>query len=254
MKTKLKRWFIELSYNGAAFSGWQRQINAPSVQQTIEEAMSLVFQNRIELLGCGRTDTGVHAKSYFAHFDTEDSIEPNALVFKLNSILKNDIGISRICPVSDTLHARFDANSRTYKYFVLFDKNPFELQYSHYIYGAKPDVELMNQAAEFLLGERDFSCFEKIGSDNSTSICNITHAKWEKTESGIVFEISANRFLRNMVRAIVGTLLAVGLKSTTIEDFKNILKNKDRIQAGASAPAKGLFLWHITYPNIKSYE
>lgn len=254
MKTEQKRWFIELSYNGAAFSGWQRQLNAPSVQQTIEEALSLVLKKSTELLGCGRTDSGVHAKSFFAHFDTDVSFEPVTLVFKLNSILKNDIGILRICPVNNELHARFDATLRTYKYFVLFDKNPFEIPFSYYIYGTKPDLEKMNEAAKLLLGEHDFSCFEKIGSDNSTSICKVSHAKWSKTDSGTVFEISANRFLRNMVRAIAGTLLDVGLEDISIEEFKIIIKNKDRSLAGASAPAKGLFLWDITYPNLKSYE
>lgn len=250
----LNRWFIELSYNGACFSGWQRQINAPTVQQTIEEALSLVFKKPIEVVGCGRTDSGVHAKSFFAHFDTETSFDQTALTFKLNSILKNDIGIARICSVNNDLHARFDATSRTYKYFVLFDKNPFELPFSHYIYGKKPNIDRMNQAAKLLLGEQDFSCFEKIGSDNSTSICTISYAKWNVTKDGVVFEISANRFLRNMVRAIVGTLLDVGLENYTVEEFKTILKNKDRSQAGASAPAKGLFLWEIAYPNLKSYE
>ncbi len=254
MKTEQKRWFIELSYNGAAFSGWQSQLNAPAVQQTIEEALSLVFKKPIDLLGCGRTDSGVHAKSFFAHFDTEVSFEPIALVFRLNSILKNDIGISRICSVNNKLHARFDATLRVYKYFVLFEKNPFEIPFSHYIYGTKPDIEKMNEAAHLLLGKHDFSSFEKIGSDNSTSICIVSHAEWTKTESGTVFEISANRFLRNMVRAIVGTLLDVGLEDISLEEFKTIIKNKDRSQAGASAPAKGLFLWDITYPNLKSYE
>lgn len=254
MKTEQKRWFIELSYNGSAFSGWQRQLNASSVQQTIEEAISLIFQKPTEILGCGRTDSGVHAKSFFAHFDTEMSFEPVDLIFKLNSILNNDIGISRICSVDNELHARFDATLRTYKYFVLFEKNPFEIPFSHYIYGTKPDIEKMNLAAQLLLGEHDFSCFEKIGSDNSTSICKISHAKWTKNESGTVFEISANRFLRNMVRAITGTLLEVGLDDISMEKFKTILKSKDRSQAGPSAPAKGLFLWEITYPNLKSYE
>ncbi len=254
MKKEDKRWFIELSYDGGTFSGWQRQNNAPSVQQSIEEALTLALQQKTEIVGCGRTDAGVHARSFFAHFDSTADIDPANLCFKLNSILGKTIGIQRITQVDNKLHARFDATARTYQYHVLFKKDPFTIDQAHYIYGKQPNIELMNKASAELLGEKDFSCFEKIGSDNSTSICHVTSATWAKTDAGALFEISANRFLRNMVRAIVGTLLEVGLETRTLAEFKTLLSTKERSNAGASAPAKGLFLHKIAYPNICSYE
>lgn len=254
MKTEFKRYFIELSYNGSNFSGWQRQNNASTVQQTIEEGLSLLLGSVTEIVGCGRTDTCVHANSYFAHFDTEVQFEPERLVFKLNSYLSQDIGVYRIFETTSDVHARFNATERTYRYFVSLKKNPFQIPTSHYIYGKTPNINAMNEAAKLLLGEQHFGAFEKIGSDNSTSICTVSRATWTETNGGIVFEITADRFLRNMVRAIVGTLLDVGVGETSLEDFKRIIESKDRGQAGASAPAKGLFLWNITYPNFKSYE
>ncbi len=254
MEATKKRYFIELCYDGSAFSGWQKQQNAASVQETLEKALSLILGEEISAVGCGRTDTGVHAKSFFAHFDTELAIQTNQLTFKLNSLLKNSIGIFRILEVENDLHARFSALERTYKYQLLFKKIPFELPFSHYIYGKRPDVEKMNDAAHKLIGTHNFSCFEKIGSDNSTSICTLTKAEWSLTKNGAVFEIKANRFLRNMVRAIVGTLLELGLGEIDHKEFDKILKSEDRSIAGPSAPAKGLFLYDITYPKLKSYE
>ena len=240
------RYFIELSYNGKNYHGWQIQPDAISVQEKINNALSTVYQKDIQIVGAGRTDTGVHASQMFAHFDIDKSIDDN-LVFKLNSILPNDIFIKAIFLVDDEKHARFDALSRSYEYKIWLGRNPFLLDFSWQIHSQKPNIALMNEAAKLLLDYEDFESFSKVKTDVHTFNCNVTEAFWIQKENQLTFHISANRFLRNMVRAIVGTLLDVGLDKISISDFKNIIESKNRSNAGLSVPAKGLFLTQIKY-------
>lgn len=240
------RYFIELSYNGKNYHGWQIQPDAISVQEKINNALSTVYQKDIQIVGAGRTDTGVHASQMFAHFDIDKFIDDN-LVFKLNSILPNDIFIKAIFLVDDEKHARFDALSRSYEYKIWLGRNPFLLDFSWQIHSQKPNIALMNEAAKLLLDYEDFESFSKVKTDVHTFNCNVTEAFWIQKENQLTFHISANRFLRNMVRAIVGTLLDVGLEKISISDFKNIIESKNRSNAGLSVPAKGLFLTQIKY-------
>nr|WP_298991754.1 tRNA pseudouridine(38-40) synthase TruA [uncultured Polaribacter sp.] len=240
------RYFIELSYNGKNYHGWQIQPDAISVQEKINNALSTVYQKDIQIVGAGRTDTGVHASQMFAHFDIDKFIDDN-LVFKLNSILPNDIFIKAIFLVDDEKHARFDALSRSYEYKIWLGRNPFLLDFSWQIHSQKPNVTFMNEAAKLLLDYEDFESFSKVKTDVHTFNCNVTEAFWVQKDNQLTFHISANRFLRNMVRAIVGTLLDVGLEKISISDFKNIIESKNRSNAGLSVPAKGLFLTQIKY-------
>ena len=240
------RYFIELSYNGKNYHGWQIQPDAISVQEKINNALSTVYQKDIQIVGAGRTDTGVHASQMFAHFDIDKLIDDN-LEFKLNSILPNDIFIKAIFLVDDEKHARFDALSRCYEYKIWLGRNPFLLDFSWQIHSQKPNIALMNEAAKLLLDYEDFESFSKVKTDVHTFNCNVTEAFWIQKENQLTFHISANRFLRNMVRAIVGTLLDVGLEKISISDFKNIIESKNRSNAGLSVPAKGLFLTQIKY-------
>lgn len=243
------RLFIRLSYCGASFSGWQSQLNAPSVQATLERALSIAFGETIEVVGAGRTDAGVNARSYIAHFDlSRDRIEePEALVRKINAILPLSIHVFELIPVAEDAHARFDATSRTYRYYVHTAKDPFAT--FSYLYTYPLDMEAMNEAAARLLGRRDFSCFEKSGADNATSICNLTQARWRALDAThLEFTITADRFLRNMVRAVVGTLLDVGRGRLPSANVDDILASKDRCKAGQSVPGEALFLDEITYP------
>ena len=240
------RYFIELSYNGKNYHGWQIQPEAISVQEKINNALSTVYQKDIQIVGAGRTDTGVHASQMFAHFDIDKLIDDN-LVFKLNSILPNDIFIKAIFLVDDEKHARFDALSRSYEYKIWLGRNPFLLDFSWQIHSQKPNVTLMNEAAKLLLDYEDFESFSKVKTNVHTFNCNVTEAFWVQKDNQLTFHISANRFLRNMVRAIVGTLLDVGLDKISISDFKNIIESKNRSNAGLSVPAKGLFLTQIKY-------
>ena len=240
------RYFIELSYNGKNYHGWQIQPDAISLQEKINNALSTVYQKDIQIVGAGRTDTGVHASQMFAHFDIDKSIDDN-LVFKLNSILPNDIFIKAIFLVDDEKHARFDALSRSYEYKIWLGRNPFLLDFSWQIHSQKPNIALMNEAAKLLLDYEDFESFSKVKTDVHTFNCNVTEAFWVQKDNQLTFHISANRFLRNMVRAIVGTLLDVGLEKISISDFKNIIESKNRSNAGLSVPAKGLFLTQIKY-------
>ncbi len=240
------RYFIELSYNGKNYHGWQIQPDAISVQEKINNALSTVYQKDIQIVGAGRTDTGVHASQMFAHFDIDKFIDDN-LVFKLNSILPNDIFIKAIFLVDDEKHARFDALSRSYEYKIWLGRNPFLLDFSWQIHSQKPNVTFMNEAAKLLLDYEDFESFSKVKTDVHTFNCNVTEAFWVQKDNQLTFHISANRFLRNMVRAIVGTLLDVGLEKISITDFKNIIESKNRSNAGLSVPAKGLFLTQIKY-------
>lgn len=243
------RWFLKLAYNGTRFHGWQRQPNAASVQETIEKALSTIFQRNVEITGAGRTDTGVHAGEMFAHFDTEDnSFEKDRLLRSLNYMCGRDIAIYDVFPVKPDSHARFDALSRTYRYYLSTQKSPFGYELCHFV-PVMPDVKAMNQAAAILLEESDFTSFAKLHTDNKTNICNVTEAGFViNTEGKLVFTITADRFLRNMVRSIVGTLLMVGSGKIGIEDFKRIIDCRDRCKAGTSAPACGLFLEKIEYP------
>ena len=239
------RYFLQLSYHGKNYAGWQRQNNAISVQEVIEENLSKIFNEPVEIIGCGRTDTGVHAKQYYAHIDTEKDL-PENLLYRINNMLPDDIAIHEIFKVNDTLHARFDAVNRTYKYFIHFNKNPFVEEQS-FLMHQKPNIDKMNRCIQQLFGEHDFSSFEKKGSDNKTSVCKLENAFWQPTENGLVFTITANRFLRNMVRRITAALLMVGLDKMNEQELINAVLNKEILNVKMAVPAKGLFLWQIEY-------
>lgn len=244
------RYFIHLAYNGTPYHGWQIQPNATSVQETLNKAFSVLLQSEINLMGAGRTDTGVHAKEMYAHFDFEASIDIPNLVHKLNSFLPKDIVIHDIISVHDDAHTRFDATKRTYEYHIHQFKNPFLDELSWYFHQPL-DINLMNEAAKLLFNYTDFECFSKVNTDVNTFDCTIFEAHWKRGENDqLVFTISANRFLRNMVRSIVGTLVNVGLHKITIEDFVQIIESKSRDKAGFSVPAHGLYLTQITYDYI----
>ena len=243
------RYFLRLAYNGLPFHGWQRQPNAVSVQENIEKALSLIFQKKIDITGAGRTDTGVHAKEMFAHFDVDQEItDIDRKITSLNRLLGKDIAVFDIIPVTPDAHARFDAVRRTYRYYVSPEKSPFIYHLSHTI--THPlDIEAMNEAARKLLEVSDFSSFAKLHSDNKTNICKVDEAFWERRDDGlIVFTISADRFLRNMVRAVVGTLIEVGYKKLSQAEFVKIIESHDRCMAGMSMPPQALFLEKISYP------
>lgn len=240
------RYFIELSYNGKNYHGWQIQPDAISVQEKLNNALSTIFQEKIEVVGAGRTDSGVHASQMFAHFDIEKKLKKE-VVFRINSILPNDIAVSQVFLVNNEKHARFDASSRSYEYKIWLGRNPFLLDFSWQIHSQKPNLDLMNKAAKLLLEYTDFQTFSKVKTEVYTFNCDITEAYWIQNKNELIFHISANRFLRNMVRAIVGTLLDVGLGKISIEDFEQIIESKNRANAGLSVPAKGLFLTHIKY-------
>jgi tRNA pseudouridine38-40 synthase len=248
MTESMQRYFLQLSYNGTRYFGWQRQPNAISVQEVIEKTLSTVLREEIAVVGAGRTDTGVHASFYVLHFDVVNEIhEPEKLVYHLNRFLPDDIAIRKIWKVDNYLHARFSAISRTYKYFISTEKNPFQTETS-FQYTGYLDVDKMNEAGLVLFEFADFTSFSRLHSDVKTNNCKILKAEWYKDGKMLVFTIKADRFLRNMVRAIVGTLLEVGKGKITVDDFRKIIESKDRCAAGTSAPAKGLFLVDIEYP------
>ena len=242
------RYFLEFSYQGTHYHGWQIQPNAISVQEVLEKSIGLLLRKTIKITGAGRTDTGVHARQMFAHFDVEKSIDIPDLVYKLNSFLPKDIAVKTIHPVSDSAHARFGAVSRRYDYVIHTKKDPFLVETSWYL-SKDLDVDLMNQAAGILLQYKDFKSFSKNHTDVKTYICDIKNTFWTQQGHQLIFTITADRFLRNMVRAIVGTLVHVGLHKINIKDFEKIIKARDRRQAGFSVPAQGLFLTEINYPN-----
>jgi tRNA pseudouridine38-40 synthase len=244
------RYFIELAYNGTYYHGWQYQPNAASVQETLNRALSLLLGTEIDAMGAGRTDTGVHARQMFAHFDFDGFFECGDLVHKLNSLLPKDIAVFTLFPVSDEAHARFDATSRTYEYHINSRKDVFATDLSWH-YHHPLDIDLMNNAAQLLLNHTDFECFSKVNTDVNTFNCTISEASWQMTEHKLIFTITADRFLRNMVRAIVGTLVNVGTEKTSIEDFEEIILHKQRSKAGFSVPAHGLFLTRVQYPYVK---
>lgn len=248
-KTKHLRYFIRFSYNGTHYHGWQYQPNAVSVQETMNKALSTILNTNIDLVGAGRTDTGVHASEMFAHFDTETALDATAVVHKLNSFLPKDIAVFGIIAVHADAHARFDAKKRTYHYHINTRKDAF-LQEQSWYYQQNLDIGLMNAAARLLLDHTDFQCFSKSNTDVNTYNCDITEAFWVAEGDRLVFTISADRFLRNMVRAIVGTLVNIGLHKITLEDFVRIIESKNRSEAGFSVPAHGLFLTSIVYDYI----
>lgn len=241
------RYFIEIAFNGKNYHGWQIQPDASSVQQTLEEALSTVLRKKISIVGAGRTDAGVHAKQLFAHFDFEEKINTKELRFKLNSFLPKSIAIKNVMLVKNEAHARFDALSRTYEYHISLEKNPFTTDFNYQLYHT-PDVEKMNEAGEILLNYTNFQCFSKTKTDVKTYHCNIYEASWHVTDSNLIFTITANRFLRNMVRAIVGTLLEIGLGKIEVNDLHTIIESKNRSEAGTSVPAEGLYLTRVNYP------
>ena len=246
------RYFLELRYNGAAYCGWQRQPDMPSVQQTLERALTTLLREKIEVTGAGRTDTGVNASYYVAHFDCEEPVpDPAQVVYKLNFLLPGDIAVGSMTPVGADAHARFAAREREYRYYIEPRKNPFtrDATWQYYV---PLDMDRMNEAAAALLEYDDFTSFAKLNSNNKTNICRIMHAAWTADERGVLcFTIRANRFLRNMVRAIVGTLLDVGQGRITLEQFQQIIESKDRCKAGTSVPGNALFLCDIEYPPCK---
>lgn len=246
-----QRYFFELSYNGKSYAGWQIQPEAITVQETIQQAVSKLFSNQtIKVVGCGRTDAGVHATNYFLHIDLTNAFSEEQLSYKLNKILPADIAIHRVFKVKSDAHARFDAVSRTYTYKISTSKNPFTTDFYWY-YPLELDLDLMNEAAKYLIGKKDFTSFSKLHTDVKTNICEVTEASWERSDMGnIYFKISANRFLRNMVRAVVGTLVEVGRGKIMPDDVQQILLAKDRSAAGTSAPAHGLYLSEVGYKYI----
>ncbi len=242
------RYFIEVAYNGKNYFGWQKQPNGITVQEVLENALGTVLRQEINIIGAGRTDTGVHAKQIFAHFDSEEIHQIPDLIFRLNSFLPKDISVQNIFSVKDDAHARFDAVEREYEYKIILQKDPFLQDFAYQIHNI-PDVDLMNQAALSLLNHQDFQCFSRTNTDVKTYHCKITKAVWDQQASTLVFTIIADRFLRNMVRSIVGTLLEVGFGKTSLKDFQKILESKKRSEAGASVPAHGLYLIRVSYPD-----
>lgn len=250
---KTRRYFIELSYKGTNYHGWQTQPNAVTVQEVLNKALTTFFRQPVETLGCGRTDTGVHATQFFAHFDLtgapEQAQNPKSII-SINSLLPFDIAIDRIFVMHNTAHARFDASSRSYIYRINYNKDPFKVDLSWFIRD-KLDIEQMNIASAALLSYTDFSCFSKSNTQVFTNNCKIGHAVWIETPKGIEFHISADRFLRNMVRAIVGTMVDIGKGKMKAGHIHHILKSKNRSNAGASVPACGLYLTEVKYPYIQ---
>ncbi|MBK9175595.1 MAG: tRNA pseudouridine(38-40) synthase TruA [Flavobacteriales bacterium] len=247
----LPRYFLEISFCGTAYRGWQRQPDAPSVQAEVEKALQFALhRHKVNAIGCGRTDTGVHATHYFLHFDgPSDRALDERFVYSLNSLLPDDIAVRRVIAVPDDAHARFSATERGYCYRIHKNKDPFLTDLSHQLKPAL-DVDAMNEACVALIGKQDFCSFQKVGSDVKTSICDVREARWEAVPNGYVFRIKADRFLRNMVRAIVGTSIRIGKEQQPPLHMAEVLAAKDRHAAGRSAPACGLYLEHVAYPFI----
>lgn len=243
-----QRYFIELAYKGTDYHGWQLQPNAVTVQELLNKALSTILRQPVETLGCGRTDTGVHATQFFAHIDQYMDHGPSTMDRRrLNALLPHSIAVKRIIPVHADAHARFDATLRSYEYHIHFNKDPFKDGFS-WLLRDRPDMLLMNKAAAIIMEYTDFSCFSKSNTQVKTNNCKISRAIWVAGDDRMVFHISADRFLRNMVRAIVGTLLMVGRGEITPEDIKSIIESKNRSNAGTSVPACGLYLTEVKYP------
>lgn len=235
-----------MAYNGTNFHGWQKQLNARTVQQELEEKLIILLKKPIETIGCGRTDTGVHAKHFIAHFDINEILDTPNLVYKLNRITSKDIAIKNITSTHDSFNARFDAKWREYEYIITTQPNPFLIDFSWYN-TANLDIDLMNQACQLLLTHSNFECFSKVHTQVNNFNCNLMEASWKYDGELLVFTIKANRFLRNMVRAIVGTLIQVGLKNIDLTHLNQIIESKNRSEAGMSVPAHGLFLTKVAY-------
>jgi len=241
------RYFLQISYNGTRYNGWQTQPNARAVQQVLNESLYTIFQTEINTVGSGRTDTGVHASEQLVHLDLPFQIKPEETVFRINKILPKYISLNQIFEVGPEAHARFDAIARTYEYRISLQKNPFLADFAYYL-SRKPDVIKMNEAAELLLGFQDFTAFSKVKGDTKHYNCHIYEALWKQENDLLIFTIRANRFLRGMVRLVVGTLLSVGKGKISVVEFGQIIKNQDRSKASGAAPAEGLFLTKVEYP------
>ena len=241
------RYFFEIAYNGSSYHGWQNQANAVGVQQVVENALSKLLREKIEIVGSGRTDTGVHCLQQFFHADIEAAFETKSFLVRINSFLPKDIAINSLRKVKPEAHARYDAIQRSYEYKITQVKNPFLTGYAYYFF-KQVDIDMMNTAAATLIGIHDFECFSKVKTDVNHFSCEIKRAKWNQKSELLVFNISANRFLRGMVRAIVGTLLDVGTGKISVAEFKKIMASKDRKKAGMNAPPEGLYLKEVIYP------
>jgi len=250
----MKRYFIYFKYDGTRYHGWQIQPNGDTIQAQLQKALSTIMRQDVEVVGAGRTDTSVHARMMVAHTEMETQMPCDQITYKVNRILPRDIAVIRTTEVPDAMHARFSATRRTYHYYLHTERDPFLRQYSWECY-CELDFELMNEAAEHLLHVDDFAAFCKSKTDVKTTLCNVTEARWIQTSPTTwYFRISANRFLRNMVRAVVGTLVDVGRKRISIADFDNIVSGKKRTEAGESMPAHALFLEEIEYPDPSTFE
>jgi tRNA pseudouridine38-40 synthase len=250
-KNRGHRYFLRLSFNGESFHGWQSQHNAMSVQSVLRDALTVILREPVEITGAGRTDAGVHAREFYAHFDFQKDLafaERKELVYHLNGYLPDAISVRDILPVKDDAHTRFSAESRTYQYYISQKKDPFRKDYSWYYSGAL-NIDLMNEGAAILKNTHDFTSFAKLPQETKTNICKVEEAGWKQNEDLLIFTIKADRFLRNMVRAIVGTLVELGREKITVADLKEIIASKDRRAAGYSAPANGLFLVSVNYPD-----
>jgi tRNA pseudouridine38-40 synthase len=242
-----KRYFLEIAYNGAAYSGWQIQDNADSVQNHIQIALSTAFRETVTVIGASRTDTGVHARQNFAHFDAIND-PPKEVIRKLNFLLPDDIAVQKLILVNQKAHARFDAVSRSYEYEICYSKNPFKQAFSCYYPYKHLPIKKLNEAASFLLAHNDYAAFSKKRTQVKTTMCNISEAEWKKTNDGLIFYITANRFLRGMVRGLVGTMIRMGRGNLSIDDFKELLNSKEPHKTDFSAPAQGLSLMEVKYP------
>jgi len=242
------RYFIKLAYKGTNYHGWQYQPNAITVQELVNKALSTILKSKIDIVGAGRTDAGVHASEFYAHFDVNIKIKKDEVVYKTNAILPNDIVIYSIFKTNSNLHARFDATSRSYEYHIFLGRNPFKIDTSWQLINKNFDINAMNEASKLLFSYENFKCFSRSNTDVRTYNCKIFNAEWILKGSELIYYISADRFLRNMVRAVVGTLLEIGKGKLSLEDFKSIIESKNRSNAGPSVPAKGLFLTKISYP------
>ena len=249
----MRRYQIKVEYDGTNFVGWQYQKNGLSIQEILQNAIFQFSKEKVNVTGAGRTDAGVHAKQMYAHFDADLNCDEKTLQFKLNSFLPKDISIRQLFKVQLQAHARFDACSRSYEYHIVNFKDPFKIDLAYYLL-KQPDIEKMNHAAAMLKDYTNFKCFSKSRTDVKTYNCNITAAFWEQSKDELIFHITADRFLRNMVRAIVGTLLDIGLGKNSVEFLKEILKSEDRSMAGTSVPAHGLYLTRIEYPKTALFD
>jgi len=241
------RYFFEISYNGTNYHGWQNQANAIGVQQIVEEGMTKVFRENISIVGSGRTDTGVHCIQQFFHADIDQKFDAGTWTVKLNSILPRDIAIRTILPVTPEAHARFDATERSYEYKITRIKDPLLTGYAYYFF-RDLNIKTMNEAAALLVGAHDFKCFSKVKTDVNHFLCEVKKAHWNQKDQLLVFNITANRFLRGMVRAIVGSLLDVGSGKTSVKNFQSIIDSQDRKNAGMNVPPEGLYLTSVKYP------